>query len=85
MIQDGGETSDDRVERGKVSADSSTRLVANLVMEYGVDFRSDSLSSVALGLTACSEGSGRLLCSVPVTDCVGSRAALSGLHGKAVR
>ena len=72
---------------GKVSADSSTRLVADLVVEY-VDFRFDSFSSVVLDLTACSEDSGRsgrLSCSVPVTDCVGSRAALSGLRRKVVR
>ena len=69
---------------GKVSADSSTRLVADLVVEY-VDFRFDSFSFIALDLTACSEDSGRLPCSVPVTDCVESRVVLSGLRRKVVR
>ena len=69
---------------GKASADSSTRLVANLVMEH-VDFWFDPFSSVALDLTACSEDSGRLSCSVPVADCIESRAALSGLRRKVVR
>ena len=70
---------------GKASVDSSTRLVANLVVEYAVDFLFDPFSSVALGLMVCSEGSGFLSCSAPVTDCVGSRAALSKLRGNVFR
>ena len=70
---------------GKASADSSTRLMANLVVEYVVDFQFDPFSSTALGLTVCSEVSGCLLCSVLVADCVGSRVALSDLYGKMVR
>ena len=53
---------------GEASADSSTRLMANFVVEY-VDFRFGPFSSVALDLTAFSEDSGRLSCSVPVADC----------------
>ena len=52
---------------GKASTDSPTRLVANLVVEH-VDFWFDPFSSITLDLMACSEGYGRLLCSVPVTD-----------------
>ena len=62
---------------GKASADSSTRLMANLVAEYVVDFWFDPFSSAALGLMVCSEVSGCLWCSVLVADCVGLQAALS--------
>ena len=73
------------LSEGKASADSSTTLMARLVVEYAVDFRFDPFSCVALGLTACSEGFDRLSCSVPVTDCAGSLVALSDLRGKPVR
>ena len=67
------------------SADSSTISMTGLVVEHVADFWFDPFSSVALGLTVCSEGSDCLSCLVPATDRVGSRAALSGLHGKMVR
>ena len=34
---------------GKTSEDSFTRLMANLVVEYAVDFQPDSFSCAALG------------------------------------
>ena len=65
--------------------DSLTTLMANLVVACTADFQFDPSSSVALDLMAFSEGSECLTCPVPVTDCMGSRAALSGLCGKLVR
>ena len=47
-IQDRGETPNDKPERGKMSADSLTRLMANLVVEYAAGPQFDSLSSIAL-------------------------------------
>ena len=71
---------------GEASADSFARSIADLVAEYVVDFRFDAFSSFVLGLTVSSEGFINCLsCSVPVADCVGSRAALSELRGKVVR
>ena len=70
---------------GKASADSLTRLIANLVVEYAVDLQFDSVSSVALGLIVCSDGSDGLPCLVRGTDCVGSRAALSRSSEEKVR
>ena len=55
---------------GKTSADSLTRLIANLVAEYAVDFQFDPFSSVALGLMVFPGGSNCLSCPVPTTDCV---------------
>ena len=52
---------------GKTSEDSFTRLMANLVVAYVVDFQSDLLSDAALGSTVRPEGPGRLLWSLPVT------------------
>ena len=73
------------LSRGEASADSLAGSIVNLAAEYAVDFRFDSFSSTALGLTVSSEGFNCLSCSGPVADCVGSRAALSGLRGKVVR
>ena len=70
---------------GKASADSLTRLIANLVVEYVVDFQFDPLSSFALGLTVFCEGFDCSSCPVPTTDCVRSWAALSGMRERTVR
>ena len=69
----------------KASADSLTRLMANLVVEYAVDFQFDPVSPVALGLTVFSEGFDCSSRPVPTTDCVRSRAASSGLRERTVR
>ena len=55
---------------GSASEDSFTRLMANLVVAYAVDFQSDSLSGAGPGLTVWTEGSGRLLWSIPGTDAI---------------
>ena len=70
---------------GKASADSSARLMTDLVAGYVVDFWFDPFSSVALDLTMSSEGSDCLSRLVPATDRVESQAVLSGLRGKMVR
>ena len=70
---------------GKASADSLTRLIANLVAEYAVDFQFDPFSPVALGLALFSEGFDCSSCSVPTTDCVRSWAALSAMGERTVR
>ena len=57
---------------GKTSADSLTRLMASLVVEYAVDFQFDPFPSVVLGLTVCFEDSDCLSCPVLVTDCTRS-------------
>ena len=44
---------------GNTSEDSFTRLIANLVVAYAVDFQSDSLSGAALGLMVWPEDFGR--------------------------
>ena len=59
--------------------------MTNLVVAYAV-FQFDPLWSVALGfIIVSSKGFSCLSCSTPVIDCVGSRAALSGLRGKVIR
>ena len=70
---------------GNASADSLTRLIANLVAEYAVDFQLDPASSVALGLTVFSAGFDCSPCPIPMTDCVGSRAASSVWGERTVR
>ena len=65
------------------SADSLTRLMANLAAEY-VDFQFDPISSVALGFTVLSEGFDCSSGPVPTTDCMGLRAALSALRERTV-
>lgn len=70
---------------GKASADSFTRLMANLVVEYAVDFQFDTFSSVALRLAVSSEGFNRPLRPVSVTDFMGSGAASSVLRAVVVR
>ena len=70
---------------GKASADSLTRLMANLAVEYAVDFQFDPASSVALGLTVFSEGFDCSSCPAPTIDCAGSRAASSALRERTVR
>ena len=70
---------------GNESADSLTRLIANLVAEYAVDFQFDPASSVAFGLTVFSEGFDCSSCAIPTTDCGGSRAASSALRKRTVR
>jgi hypothetical protein len=48
---------------GKASEDSFTRLMANLVVEYAVDFQFDSFSCVAFGsVVLSSDDFGFLLC-----------------------
>ena len=60
--------------------------MTNLVVAYAVDFQFDPLLSVAVGLLiVSSKGFGCLSCSAPVTDCVGSWAALSGLRRIMIR
>ena len=56
----------------KASADPLTRLIANLVVEYAVDFQSDPFPSVALGLMVFSGSFDCSSCPAPATDCVGS-------------
>ena len=70
---------------GKASADPLTRLMVNLAALYAVDFQSDPFLSVAFSLMVCSEGFDFSSCPVPVTDWVGSWAALSGMCGRMVR
>ena len=70
---------------GKASADSLTRLMANLVIEYAVDFQFDSVSSVALGLRVFSEGFDCSPCPALTTDCTRSWAALSALRKTTIR
>ena len=70
---------------GKASADSLTRLIANLVVEYAVDFQFDPFSPVALGLTVFSKGVDCSPRPVPTTDCVRSWAALSTMRERSVR
>jgi hypothetical protein len=65
---------------GKASEDSFTRLMANLVVEYAVDFQSDLLSCAAVGSTGLFEGPKRLSLG---TDRVGS--SLSVLRERRVR
>ena len=72
------------LSRGKTSMDCLTRLIANLVVEYTVDFQFDLLLFIVLGSIAHSEGLGYLPCPIPVTNCVGSWVELSGLGGKVV-
>jgi hypothetical protein len=52
---------------GNTSEDSFTRLMANLVAAYVVDFQSDSLSSAAFESAVLPEDFGRLLWSLPGT------------------
>ena len=59
---------------GKTSADSLTRLMASLVVEYAVDFQFDPFPPAALGSMVGSEGPDCPSCPVPVTDWIGSRA-----------
>ena len=53
---------------GITSEDSFTRLMANLVVAYAVDFQSDELSGSTLGSMVLSEGLGRLVWSLLATD-----------------
>ena len=50
---------------GNASEDSFTRLMANLVVAYAVDFQSDFLSGVILGSTVGPEDSGTVPWSLP--------------------
>ena len=70
---------------GNASADSLTRLIANLVVAYAVDFQSDPLSSVALGSTVFSGCFDCSSCPALTTDCVRSWAALSAMRERTVR
>ena len=49
---------------GKTSEDSFTRLMANLVVAYAVDFQSDLLSGAAFESEVWAVGSGALLWSL---------------------
>ena len=73
------------LSRGKTSVDCLTRLIANLVVEYTVDFQFNLLLFIVLGSMAHSEGLGCLPCPIPVTNCVGSWVVLSGFGGRVVR
>ena len=70
---------------GKTSEDSFTRLTANLVAAYVVDFQSGLFSSIVIGLTVGSGGSECSVCSSAVTDCVASDMMMSVLFGRMVR
>ena len=70
---------------GKASEDSLTILMANLVVAYAVDFQSGPSLSVALDPTVRSDGSGRSVCALPVSDCEGSETILSVSRGITVR
>ena len=48
--------------------DSFTRLMANLVVAYAVDFQSDSISGAAVEPAVWLEGFEGPLCSLPGTD-----------------
>jgi hypothetical protein len=50
---------------GNASEDSFTRLMANLVVAYAVDFQSDLLSGATSGSTVSSGDFGRLPWSLP--------------------
>ena len=60
---------------GKTSEDSFTIWIANLVVEYAVDFRLDLFLDVALGSAVSSEDFVRFLFPVLRTDRIRSEAA----------
>jgi hypothetical protein len=68
---------------GKTSEDSFTRLMANLVVEYAVDFQFDSFSWASLDLVVLSsEDFGLLLCPLSRTGRIRPKTAgWSALHG----
>jgi hypothetical protein len=53
---------------GKTSEDSFTRLMANLVVAYAVDFQSDLFSDATLGSAVGSEDFLRSLCPILKTE-----------------